>query len=80
MFIKYKNNIYNLNNYYSIVKCSEFIHLTQENDKYTVLSFNSAKIRDIVLSFIWDKLKDHVEFFDIDDIIDDIIASNNFNL
>ena len=56
MFIKYLNNIYNLNNYYSIVKDvgvyankKSAIHLIKNDNHFISLEFDNIEIRNYIL-------------------------------
>ena len=66
MFVKYKNNIHNLNNYFSIVSTDKkTILLTKESGNYQKLEFADTFTRDKVINNIWEELQKSTEFFDI---------------
>lgn len=87
MFIKYLNNIYNLNNYYSIVKDAgvytnkkSAIHLVKNDNHFVSLEFDNTEIRNYILMKIWEELKKHTECFDIDEELKIYLETKKYNL
>jgi hypothetical protein len=83
MYIKYLENIHNLSNYNSIVKGGEknnCIYLQIENGNFHSMKFNDEKARDFILSEIWTKIVKKVDYYDIDNIINDYYVANKYNI
>lgn len=88
MVIKYQNNIYNLHNFYSIIKSRLFdseddlncIQLIKLGDNDSILRFESEKKRNLVMSQIWAELINGSLFFNIDDYITMLDSSVTYNI
>jgi len=82
MYIKYLDNIHNLNNYHSIVKGGvkdNCIHLLEEGH-FIAIEFLNTDSRDYILSQIWYEITENKKFFDIDDIIETYYEAKKYNL
>lgn len=81
MYIKFSNNIHNISKYKSIVKGGTLksIHLVN-GDNFMALDFINTKIRDYILSEIWNELKAGAKFYNIDEAIELYQATNKYNL
>ena len=88
MFIRFQNNIYNLNSYSSIVKGvvapfsnkKSFIQLIRNDNNFISLAFENAEIRNYILMKIWDEIKKHTECFDIDEELKIYLETNKYNI
>jgi len=79
MYLKYQKNIYNINNYYSIIKNGDSsIHLVKKDENYSALSFLNKEMRDHVLDSIWLNIED--EAFDVDECIKKFSETHKYNL
>lgn len=73
LVIKYKNNIYNINNYYSIDSTTDNTCLLLiKGTEYDVLNFESIKLKDLIISAIWNEIILGSLFLDIDLILKSI--------
>lgn len=82
MFIKYKNDIYNLNNYESLHNAGEFeiqLVLLHENN-VVKLSFNNKAARDFIMSEIWNSLTNNCHCYDADYGVDNFYREQKYNL
>jgi len=65
MFVKYKNNIYNIGNYQSIVKVGEKEILLMSDHSASLL-FDDMISRNWVISHFWMQLINGENFLDLD--------------
>jgi hypothetical protein len=75
LIIKYKNNIYNINKYYSIVDSTtddNCLLLIKGGVEYDVLNFESRKLKDLIISAIWNEIIIGTTFLDVDFILKSI--------
>jgi len=77
MYIKYLDNIHNLDNFLSIVKGQlevttshkdNCIYLVKQQNHFS-MAFLTEDARNFILAKIWDDMKAGVEFLDIDEIL-----------
>jgi hypothetical protein len=82
MFIKYSNNIHNLNALFSVLEGNKTssILLSRNDGNYIALEFESIEIRDAVLKMIWEKLYAKERTFDIDKELETIKETLKYNL
>lgn len=86
MFIKYLNNIYNINSHYSIVKGVGFnivkpsINLFKDDSNFTSLEFENKDMRDYIINRIWEELKKHTDCFDIDEELNIYLNIKKYNM
>jgi Cdc6-like AAA superfamily ATPase len=75
LVIKYKNNIYNINKYYSIVDSTtddNCLLLIKGGSEYDVLNFESKKMKELIIFAIWNEIIIGTTFLDIDFILKSI--------
>lgn len=83
MYIKYLNNIHNINNYYSLVKGggkNNCIQLTKHDGTFYSLEFLNSESRDFVLNEIWNELKKGTHLYDIDEMIQTYYDAKRYNI
>ena len=83
MYVKYLNNIHNLNIYNSIIKGgpkNNCIQLQSGDGHFHSMEFKNIKSRDFVLNEIWEEMKKESKLFDIDSIIETYYISNDYNI
>ena len=82
MFLKYKNDIYNINNYESLHNGGELeiqLVLIHENN-VVKLTFNNKPARDFIMSEIWVALVNEEHCYDVDFNIDNFYREQKYNL
>lgn len=75
LIIKYKNNIYNINKYYSIIDSTtddNCLLLIKGSVEYDVLNFESKKMKELIIFAIWNEIIIGTTFLDIDFILKSI--------
>jgi len=80
MYIKYLNNIHNIDNYYSVGIKDNCIHLMKNDSLFLALEFKDSKIRNVILSDIWEEMLKKTEFLNIDANIELYNVSDKYNL
>jgi hypothetical protein len=83
MYIRFKGNIHNISNYYSLVKGGskdQCILLQKEDGSFFSLEFLNMDERNNVLKLIWEEMKKGTEFFDIDEQLQIYNDANRYNV
>jgi len=82
MYIKYLNNIHNIENYYSIIQSESYVstlNLVREGDSI-YLQFEDEDTKHYILSKIWDYLTNGQIYFDIDEEVKVYKETKKYNL
>ena len=79
MFVKYKDNIHNIENYQSIVKVGEKEILLVSSHSASLI-FDDVTYRDWVIFHIWTQLKSGEHFLDLDADLEVFITAKKYKL
>jgi len=80
MYVKYLDNIHNIENYQSVVRVGENQILLVSNNHSTSLLFKDGITRDWASSHIWMQLKNHTEFLDLDSDVETFHTSEMYKI
>ena len=80
MFVKYLDNIHNIENYQSIVKIGDDRIFLVSNDRNTSLLFKDEVTRNWVLFHVWMQLKSNIEFLDLDSDVETFHTSEMYKI
>lgn len=80
MYVKYLDNIHNIENYQSIVKIGEDQILLVSNNHTSTLLFTDIQTRNWVISHIWMRLKSGENFLDLDSDLETFHTSEKYKI